>query len=516
VFVGDGCLMEGVSHEACSLAGNQGLGKLIVFWDDNGISIDGEVEAWFSDDTPARFRAYGWQVIAGVDGHDAAQISAAIKEAQAESDKPTLICCKTVIGKGSPNKAGSESCHGSPLGEEEVALVRESLGWSAEPFEVPESIATAWDATVQGAERENAWQKNYDDWAKANPDKAAELKRRLAGELPQDWENQSAAIVAGAETAAEKLATRKASLKALNAFGPMLPEFIGGSADLAGSNYTIWDQSKPVSATEPNGNYIYFGVREFAMAAIANGLALYGGFKPYTGTFLVFSDYMRNGLRMSALMGLPVIHILTHDSIGLGEDGPTHQPIEHTSSLRMIPNMSVWRPCDVVESMVAWKVACEQKAKPSCLIFSRQGLPHQPRNEAQLAAVSRGGYVLLDCNDDPELIIIATGSEVALATDAAKQLNAAGKRVRVVSMPSTDVFDQQDEDYREAVLPRSVTRRLAIEAGSEDYWARYVGLDGAVIGMSGYGESAPAEQLFQHFGFTLENVIETCSQLLDN
>jgi len=516
VFMGDGCLMEGVSHEACSLAGNQGLGKLIVFWDDNGISIDGEVEGWFSDDTPGRFRSYGWQVIDSVDGHNAEQISKAIVAAQAETSKPTLICCKTIIGKGSPNKEGSESCHGSPLGEDEIKLVRQQLGWEAAPFEVPAEIASAWDATVAGAERENAWQAQYDAWAEANKDMAKELQRRMAGDMPETWAEETNKIIRDAEAAGEKLATRKASLRALNAYGPMLPELIGGSADLAGSNYTIWDQSKAVSAAEPEGNYVYFGVREFAMAAVANGLALYGGFKGYTGTFLVFSDYMRNGLRMAALMGLPVVHVLTHDSIGLGEDGPTHQPVEHTASLRLIPNMSVWRPCDVVESLVAWKVACEQQKTPSCLIFSRQGLPHQARDESQLAAVEKGGYILKDSQDEPELIMIATGSEVALAVDAADQLTQAGTAVRVVSMPSTDRFDQQDSEYKETVLPRSVRKRIAIEAGSTDYWAKYVGFDGLVVGMTGFGESAPADQLFEHFGFTVENVVAQAKALLDS
>lgn len=514
VFMGDGCLMEGVSHEACSLAGNQGLGKLIAFWDDNGISIDGEVEGWFSDDTPARFEAYGWQVITGVDGHDAEQIAAAVKSAQDESAKPSLICCKTVIGKGSPNKQGSESCHGAPLGEDEITLVRQTLGWDAAPFEVPAEIASAWDATVAGAERESDWQSKYDAWASANPDLASELTRRMAGEMPSDWAQQAQQIIDSVDAAGETLATRKASLKALNAYGPLLPEMIGGSADLAGSNYTIWDGSQGVSAAQPKGNYVYYGVREFAMAAISNGFALYGGFRAYTGTFLVFSDYMRNGLRMSALMGLPVVHVLTHDSIGLGEDGPTHQPVEHTASLRLIPNMSVWRPCDAVESFVSWKVAAEQEKTPSCLIFSRQGLPHQTRTKEQIADIEKGGYVLLDSESEPELILIATGSEVALAMQAAQALSEQGKAVRVVSMPCTDRFDAQSSEYKESVLPASVSKRIAIEAGSTDYWYKYVGLQGDVIGMTGYGESAPADQLFEHFGFTLENVIEKAQALL--
>lgn len=514
VFLGDGCLMEGISHEACSLAGNQGLGKLVAFWDDNGISIDGDVEGWFSDNTPERFQAYGWQVISGVDGHNRNQIRQAIEEARAETGKPTLICCKTVIGKGSPNKEGSENCHGSPLGADEIALVRQQLDWDSAPFMVPTEVADAWDATIVGAQRESEWQQQYDAWSLANPAMAKQLQRRLSGELTEDWSTQTANIIAAAQAAGENLATRKASLKALNAFGPLMPELIGGSADLAGSNYTIWDQSNAVSAAQPKGNYVYYGVREFAMAAISNGIALHGGFKAYTGTFLVFSDYMRNGLRMSALMGLPVIHVLTHDSIGLGEDGPTHQAVEHTASLRLIPNMSVWRPCDVVESLVAWRVACEQTNTPSCLIFSRQTLPHQERTAEQLAAVEKGGYTLIDCEGNPDILLIATGSEVALAVDAAARLSTTGHAVRVVSMPSTDRFDAQDESYRESVLPAAVSARLAIEAGSTDYWYKYVGLHGQVIGMQGYGESAPAEQLFEHFGFSVENVVASAENLL--
>lgn len=514
VFMGDGCLMEGISHEACSFAGTHGLGKLIAFWDDNGISIDGEVEGWFSDNTPGRFQSYGWQVISGVDGHNPEQIKQAIEAAQAEDSKPTLICCKTIIGKGSPNKEGSESCHGAALGVDEVALVRERLDWSAAPFDVPSDVAEAWDATVDGAERESAWQINFDTYSQQYPQQAAELKRRLGGELPAQWQEKTDALIAAAEQAAAKLATRKASLASLNQLGPMLPELIGGSADLAGSNYTIWDESKPISSEDASGNYLYYGVREFAMAAISNGLALYGGFKPYTGTFLVFSDYMRNGLRMSALMGLPVIHVLTHDSIGLGEDGPTHQPVEHTASLRLIPNMSVWRPCDAVESLVAWKVACEQQKTPSCLIFSRQGLPHQTRNAQQSADIAKGGYVLRDSESSPDIILIATGSEVALAMDSADELVELGHAVRVVSMPSTDRFDAQDDSYKQSVLPKEVTKRVAIEAGCTDYWYKYTGLDGAVIGMQSYGESAPADQLFELFGFTTDNVVSVAKKVL--
>ncbi|MEM7357599.1 MAG: transketolase [Pseudomonadota bacterium] len=514
VFLGDGCMMEGISHEACSMAGTLGLGKLIAFWDDNGISIDGEVEGWFTDDTPARFSAYGWQVITDVGGHDATQIKSAIEQAQAESGRPTLICCKTIIGKGSPNKQGSESCHGAALGEDEVALVHQELNWDAAPFTVPEDIAAAWDATVSGADAEQDWQNAFDAYRAANPDQAAELMRRLNGELPADWEQQTSQLIAEAESAAATLATRKASLVALNQLGPMLPEFIGGSADLAGSNYTIWDGSTAISSSETGGNYLYFGVREFAMAAICNGIALYGGFKPYAGTFLVFSDYMRNGMRMSALMGLPVTYVLTHDSIGLGEDGPTHQPIEHVASLRLIPNMSVWRPCDAVESLVAWKVACEATDKPSSLVFSRQGLPHQNRDALQTANIEKGGYVLKDCDGTPELIMIATGSEVALAMNAAEELANQGMAVRVVSMPSTDCFDAQDAAYKESVLPAAVQNRVALEAGITDYWYKYVGTQGEVIGMTSFGESAPADKLFEHYNFTADHVVNVVKEMM--
>lgn len=513
VFMGDGCMMEGISHEACSFAGTQKLGKLIVFWDDNGISIDGKVGAWFDDDTAGRFEAYGWQVVDGVDGHDAVQIKNAIETARADLSKPTLICCKTVIGKGSPNKEGSESCHGAPLGIDEIELVRQTLNWQAEPFVVPAEIAAAWDATVKGAERESQWQQKFDQYQQTNPELAAELLRRVAGELPQDWHEKTAALIADAEVQSVNVASRKASLLALNGLGPMLPELIGGSADLAGSNYTIWDDSKSISSETEEGNYVYYGVREFAMSAISNGLALYGGFKAYTGTFLVFSDYMRNGLRMSALMGLPTIHVLTHDSIGLGEDGPTHQPIEHTASLRLIPNMSVWRPCDAAESLVAWKVAVEQKSTPSCLVLSRQTLPHQKRNAQQTKDIEKGGYVLIDCDGTPEIILIATGSEVALAVDSAKELSQQGKQVRVVSMPALDLYEKQSDSYKESVLPKSVLNRLAIEAGIKDTWYKYVGLNGAVIGMDSFGESAPAEQLFDHFGFTVENVVSVAQEV---
>lgn len=512
-FLGDGCMMEGISHEACSLAGTLGLGKLVAFWDDNGISIDGEVEGWFTDDTPARFEAYGWHVIADVDGHDAQALDAAIKQAKSETAKPTLICCKTVIGKGSPNKEGSESCHGSPLGVDEITLVRERLGWSSAPFTVPAEIAQAWDGKAKGAAAEQAWQQTFDAYQAANPERAAEFLRRMNGELPDDWSAKTQELISQADQAAVTLATRKASLNALNDLGPLLPELIGGSADLAGSNYTIWNGSKGISSTDAYGNYLYFGVREFAMSAISNGIALHGGFKAYNGTFLVFADYMRNGMRMSALMKQPVIYVLTHDSIGLGEDGPTHQPIEHVASLRLIPNMSLWRPCDAVESLVAWKLACEATDKPSSLVFSRQNLPHQERTPEQLANIAKGGYVLKDSEGAPEVILIATGSEVALAMDASEQLAKQGKAVRVVSMPSTDHFDAQDAVYKESVLPSSVDKRVALEAGVSDYWYKYVGLNGSVIGMTSFGESAPADQLFEHFGFTVDKVVEVVDAL---
>ena len=513
-FMGDGCLMEGISHEACSLAGTLGLGKLIAFWDDNGISIDGKVQGWFTDDTAMRFEAYGWHVIADVDGHDSAALHAAIEAARAVTDKPSFICCKTVIGKGSPNKEGSASCHGSPLGADEVALVRQQLGWEAKPFTVPDAIAQAWDARQRGADAEQKWQAKFAAYQAAEPNKAAEFSRRINGELPTNWETATADLIAQTNQAAAKLATRKASLQSLNGLGPLLPELIGGSADLAGSNYTIWDQSKPISKQDSAGNYLYFGVREFAMAAICNGITLYGGFKAYAATFLVFTDYMRNGMRMSALMKQPVVYVLTHDSIGLGEDGPTHQPVEHVSSLRLIPNMSVWRPCDTVESLVAWKLACEKTDQPSSLIFSRQGTPHQTRTAQQLQNIAKGGYVLSDSESQPELILIATGSEVGLAEDAAQKLRQEGRSVRVVSMPSTDHFDAQSDAYKESVLPASVRKRVAIEAGISDYWYKYVGLDGGIVGMTSFGESAPAELLFEHFGFTVENVLSTVKRVL--
>jgi transketolase len=514
VFMGDGCMMEGISHEASSLAGTLGLGKLIAFWDDNGISIDGAVAGWFTDDTPARFRAYGWQVIEDVDGHDPQAISQAINEAQGDSDRPSLICCRTVIGWGSPNKQGKESCHGAPLGDDEIALTRDTLGWPHGSFEIPGDVREAWDARTQGASRENDWQARFEAYRAANPDLASEFERRIAGEFPQDWAERSQAFIDSVNADTPTVASRKASQLALDGFGPFLPELIGGSADLAGSNLTLWSGSKTISRDDAAGNYIYFGVREFAMAALGNGLALHGGLIPYSATFLVFSDYARNALRMAALMKIRQVFVFTHDSIGLGEDGPTHQPVEHTASLRLIPNMSLWRPGDAVETAVAWRCAIERTDGPTSLALSRQNLPHQARDSAQISDIARGGYVLLDCEGAPEAIIIATGSEVALAMDAATLLGEKGRRIRVVSMPSTDVFDAQDEDYRESVLPRTVTARVAVEAGVTDGWLKYVGLSGAVVGIDRFGESAPAGEAFEYFGFTVDNVMGQVESLM--
>jgi transketolase len=510
VFMGDGCLMEGISHEAASLAGTWGLGKLVAFWDDNKISIDGNTDGWFTDDTPARFEAYGWHVVRGVDGHDADSIKAGIAQALAATDRPTLICCRTTIGFGSPNKAGKESSHGAPLGKDEITATREALNWPHGPFEIPQPIYDAWRANERGAALEAQWNALFDDYAKQHADAAAELARRIRGELPAEFLAQADAYIAKLQADGPVVASRKASQMAIEAFAPLLPELIGGSADLAHSNLTLWKGSKSVASDDPNANYIYFGVREFAMTAINNGLELHGGFIPYDATFLVFSDYARNGVRMSALMGAHAIHVYTHDSIGLGEDGPTHQPIEHLASLRYIPENDVWRPCDAVESAVAWKEAIVRNEGPSCLVFSRQNLPHQARSEAQLKDIARGGYVLKDAAGEPELILIATGSEVGLAMQAAEQL---GDRVRVVSMPSTDVFERQSAEYRESVLPRNVRRRVAIEAGVTGFWHKYVGLDGAVIGIDTFGASAPAEKLFPHFGFTVERVIDVARSL---
>ncbi|WP_261882104.1 transketolase [Vibrio pelagius] len=512
-FMGDGCLMEGISHEACSLAGTLGLGKLIAFWDDNGISIDGEVEGWFSDDTPKRFEAYGWHVIPAVDGHDIEAINAAIVAAKADP-RPTLICTKTIIGFGSPNKSGSHDCHGAPLGHDEIAATKEALGWAHGPFEVPADIYAEWDAKEAGAEKEAAWNAKFDAYAAAYPAEAAELKRRLNGELPAEWEEKANQIIADLQANPADIASRKASQNALEAFGQMLPEFMGGSADLAPSNLTMWSGSKSLEANDFSGNYIHYGVREFGMTAIMNGIALHGGFVPYGATFLMFMEYARNAMRMAALMKVQNIQVYTHDSIGLGEDGPTHQPVEQMASLRLTPNMSTWRPCDQVESAVAWKLAIERKDAPTSLIFSRQNLAQQPRDAEQVANIAKGAYILKDCEGKPELILIATGSEVELAVEAAAQLTAEGKKVRVVSMPSTDAFDKQDAAYREEVLPSDVTARIAIEAGIADFWYKYVGFDGRIIGMTTFGESAPAGELFKMFGFTTENVVSTAQELL--
>ncbi len=513
VFLGDGCMMEGISHEACSLAGTLALGKLIAFWDDNGISIDGHVEGWFTDDTAKRFEAYGWHVVRDVDGHDAEAVAEAIREAKSVNDKPTLICCKTVIGYGAPNLCGSHDCHGAPLGEEEIAATRENLGWNHPPFVIPDEIYQGWDAREKGAEREVAWNEKFAAYKQAHPELAAEFERRvIKGELPANWEEHMAAFIRDVNAKGESLATRKASQNSIQACADVLPEILGGSADLAPSNLTTWNGYKALSNTVSDGNYLHYGVREFGMAAIMNGLALHGGFIPFGATFLMFSEYARNALRMAALMKIRSVFVFTHDSIGLGEDGPTHQPIEQIATLRVVPNMVTWRPCDTVETAVAWKQAVERKDGPTCLIFSRQGLPHQNRSEEQIANIARGGYVLRDCDGEPEAIIIATGSEVGLAMAAADQL--ADKRVRVVSMPCAEVFDAQDAAYRESVLPAAVTARVAVEAGVTDYWHKYVGLTGKVIGINRFGESAPADQLFKEFGFTAENVAAAVQELL--
>ena len=513
-FLGDGCLMEGISHEACSLAGTLGLGKLIAFWDDNGISIDGEVEGWFTDNTPARFESYGWQVIANVDGHDADQIREAIEKARENTEQPTLICCKTIIGFGSPNKQGKEDCHGAPLGDDEILLAREQLQWPHLPFDVPAEIYDDWNAVEAGQHAETEWNERLVAYKSAYPELADELLRRLSGELPADFTAKVDQWIAEVAAKGETIATRKASQNALNALGPVLPEFLGGSADLAGSNLTIWSGAKGVSKAEANGNYLYYGVREFGMSAMMNGIALHGGFIPYGATFLVFMEYARNAVRMAALMKQRVIFVYTHDSIGLGEDGPTHQPIEQISNLRHTPNMETWRPCDAVESAVSWKSAVMRTDGPSALIFSRQNLAHQARSNEQIADIERGGYVLKACEGQPDLILIATGSEVALAMDAAQQLSSEGRQVQVVSMPCTERFDKQDAAYRESVLPKAVTARIAIEAAQADFWYKYVGLDGAIVGMRSFGESAPAGDLFKHFGFTVENLLETARGLI--
>ncbi|MBU0537813.1 MAG: transketolase [Gammaproteobacteria bacterium] len=514
-FLGDGCMMEGISHEVCSLAGTLGLGKLVAFYDDNGISIDGEVEGWFTDDTPARFEAYGWHVIPAVDGHNSAEIARAIEAARAETDKPTLICCKTIIGKGSPNKQGKEESHGAALGDAEIALTREALGWPHAPFEIPEEIYDDWNAQDKGKALEAAWDETFEAYATKYPELAAEFGRRAAGDLPADFAAKANAYIAQCQAESKDVATRKASQLCLDAYGAMLPELLGGSADLAGSNLTIWKGAKAINADDASGNYLHYGVREFGMSAMMNGIALHGGFINYGSTFLVFMEYARNAVRMAAIMGQRVIHIYTHDSIGLGEDGPTHQPIEQIASLRGTPNMSLWRPCDMTESAVAWKAALERTDGPSALIFTRQALPHQQRDAEQLANVARGAYVLSDCDGEPEAIIIATGSEVKLAMAAQEVLSGKGKKVRVVSMPSTDVFDSQDGDYRESVLPSSVPARVAVEAAHRDYWYKYVGLDGRIIGMDSFGESAPADALFEYFGITTNAVVEAVEDCLD-
>ena len=508
VFLGDGCLMEGISHEACSLAGTLGLGKLIAFYDDNGISIDGEVHGWFTDDTPKRFEAYGWHVVPGVDGHDAEAVKRAVEEARSVTDRPTLICCKTIIGFGSPNKQGKESSHGSALGADEVALARKQLGWNYGPFEIPPEHYQAWDARPRGKAFRDNWQTLFKGYAKSYPELAAEFERRMKGELPADWADKSQAFIAKQSAEGAEIATRKASEVTLNGFGPLLPELLGGSADLTGSNLTWWKGSRAITRQDFGGNYIFYGVREFGMSAAINGLALHGGFIPYGGTFLTFSDYARNALRMAALMGVGSIYIYTHDSIGLGEDGPTHQAVEHLTSLRIMPKMELWRPCDDTETAIAWTRAVERRDGPTSLALSRQNLPHFARSPAQLAAVRRGGYVLLDTQGAPDAILIATGSEVALAAAAAKQLGEKGVKVRVVSMPCTSVFEAQDEAYRESVLPAKVRARVAVEAGVTALWHNYVGPSGRVVGLDRYGESAPAKDLFKYFGFTVENVVQ--------
>ena len=514
-FLGDGCLMEGISHEACSLAGTLGLGKLVAFWDDNGISIDGHVEGWFTDNTPARFEAYGWHVIAGVDGHDPQAIAAAIAAAKAVTDKPTLICCKTIIGFGSPNKSGSHDCHGSPLGDAEIAAAREFLKWPHAPFEIPADVYAGWDAKAQGADNEATWNTQFAAYAKAHPELAAEFKRRINGELPADFSTKADAFIAASQEKAENIASRKSSQNSIQEFATLLPEVLGGSADLAGSNLTLWKGAKGISAEDASGNYLYYGVREFGMSGIMNGIGLHGGFRPFGATFLMFMEYARNAVRMASLMGIPNIFVYTHDSIGQGEDGPTHQPIEQVANLRLTPNLVTWRPCDGAETAVAWKSALERKDGPSALVFSRQNLVAQARSKAQLADVAKGGYILQDCQGQPQVILIATGSEVGLTVDAAKILTDSGVAVRVVSMPSTSVFDQQDAAYREAVLPRAVTKRVAVEALHVDFWHKYVGFDGAIVGMSTFGESAPGGALLKHFGITADAVVTAVKGLLN-
>ena len=514
VFLGDGCLMEGVSHEASSLAGTLGLGKLIAVYDDNGISIDGEVEGWFTDNTPQRFESYGWHVIPALDGHDPQAIRAALEAAKADTTRPTLVCCRTIIGKGSPNKQGTESCHGAALGEEEVALTREALGWAHAPFDIPDEIRAAWNGCARGASLESDWQAGFDAYRAAYPELADEFLRRLQGDLPADFAERADTFIAECLTAGADVASRKASQQTLNAMGPILPELLGGSADLAGSNLTLWEGAKGISAADSAGNYVYYGVREFAMAAIMNGVALHGGFIPYGATFLIFMEYARNAVRMSALMRQRVIYVFTHDSIGLGEDGPTHQPVEQLTALRATPNLYTWRPCDAVESAIAWKLAIQRESGPTALIFSRQTLPAQIADTAQVNYAHRGGYILVQEEGALDAIVIATGSEVALAVEAAERLKTAGRGVRVVSMPCTELFDSQEAGYRETVLPSDVLARVAVEAGHRDFWHKYVGLDGWVVGMDSFGESAPASALFQHFGLTADNVVAAIEDVI--
>jgi transketolase len=515
VFLGDGCLMEGVSHEACSLAGTWGLGKLIAFYDDNGISIDGEVAGWFTDDTPKRFEAYGWQVIRAVDGHDPEAVARAIRRAKREKGKPTLICCKTIIGFGAPNKQGKEECHGAALGAEEVALARKALGWPHEPFAVPEDIRAAWDARVAGKRAEKRWRRRFEAYEAEHPALADEFRRRMDAKLPDAFDAWIAEGAAAAQAAAQAVATRQSSQAVINGLGPRMPELLGGSADLTGSNNTRIKGTEPYSAARPAGDYLHYGVREFGMGAIMNGVVLHGGYVPFGGTFLVFSDYMRSAIRMASIVEAGSIFVLTHDSIGLGEDGPTHQPVEHVASLRLIPRLEVWRPCDTAETWHAWGAAIRRREAPTVLALTRQALPPQPRDVAQLAAVARGGYVLVDAGPDPDCILIATGSEVALAVEAARELGGRGRRARVVSMPCTSVFDAQDAAWRDAVLPPGVTARVAIEAGVPDGWWRYVGPRGRVVGLTRFGASAPARDLFRHFGFTSAAVVDAAESLLN-
>ena len=516
LFLGDGCLMEGISHEACGLAGTLKLGNLIAIWDDNGISIDGHVEGWFAEDTAARFRAYGWHVIEGVDGHDPEEVDAAVREAKSVTDKPSLLCCKTIIGFGSPNKANSHDCHGSALGADEVALVRERLQWPYAPFELPGEIYAAWDATEKGAQVQQEWDALFADYAKQWPELAAEFTRRMKGDLPAGWAENMQKYVHDLQSHPAALATRQVSQKCLNHFADMLPELMGGSADLSPSNLTRHQKSVDFTGENPAGNYISYGVREFGMSAIMNGLALHGGFIPYGGTFLMFMEYARNALRMAALMKIRSVFVYTHDTIGLGEDGPTHQPVEQLASLRLTPNMETWRGCDQVEVAVAWQQAIERKDGPTSLVLTRQPLAQQPRTAAQLAEIARGGYVLSDCDGQPEMILISAGSEIELVVSAAKALTEEGRKVRVVSMPCTERFDNQDAAYKESVLPKAVRKRLAVEASIAGFWERYVGLDGKVIGMTSFGESAPANVLFKHFGFTPENVLAQARELLNS